>query len=391
MASVDPDYILSPEKLHKYVVKRLFAEGIANEELQQQKVIKPYIGFLPGELETILSEHPELPAPADMLIEQQNGREPIYNHDGITRIPLAGESRMWRYLDMVRWTTDCVPHFPEIYGENAKIVFEPQYFGYSDTAAFRRFEELDWKLVNEVFSFKEQMGELKGIIFNSIGTVAATMIQKGVTAESIIKSEKRFSREYLAYQFIPVGNGYVLNFDYSFGSQVGSIIENISKIYNKRIKQDNWPSSKLELAICLLGKAGSIDPDVHKGSIVLPNSLITAAGETRQVDNELIELISGSIGPNFPQVSVINQRRSELELGRKAGAKIVEMEMMDAVDGIRYIQRWHDKTIKPHFLYGTVVSDKPLEGETIETEDVAQENRGYAKIVEAFKEYIESF
>jgi hypothetical protein len=390
MPKVDPDFILTPEKLHTYAIKRLFRDNISKEELQSQTLVCPYIGFLPSELERVIAGNPLLPLPDAMQIDQKNGREPIYNHDGITYIPLSGESRMWRYLDMVRWTRDCIPNLPQIYGKRANIEFMPEYYGMTDGAAFRRFDELDWKLVNEVFLFKEQMATLKGIIFNSTNTVASVMARAGVAPDKILRSNERFSKEYLSYQFIPSGEGYILNFDYSYGSQVGAIIKNIAKIFNKRLKQDRWPKGGImDLTIALFGKAGSIDSLIPKGKLVVPNSLITA-DEERKVHNEAIDLLpEAEIGPNFPQVSVVNQRRSELERGRKAGARIVEMEMMDAIEGIRFIERWHKDTLRPHFIYATVISDRPLEGETIESESLDEEESGYERIIAAFKEYFD--
>jgi len=396
-------YVLTPEKLHRYVTKRLFRNGITAEELKEQHDIHLFLGYLQNELEGLLKDEFGLEHPEKLKINQVNPREPIY-WDGInTYIPISlGTSRMKRYLDMRRWLKDCVHQMPEIYGSCPAITFRIHPYENDDSATFERYRKLSSGLVREVLSFEDCVHELKGVIFNSVSLVRATFLEQGVAESSIISGAGHFYNDhFLNYQFVKLGDGYVLNLDYSYGTLTGLLALYLAEVINHRAEEgqlalDN--RGRRRLALFPFGKAGSIASNIHIGSIVAPNAYYRDdplhEGERihTPVHNEMATpgLIRGLIlTANWPQTSVIDQTWQELEQARM-NAGIVEMEMKDLIEKIDYMKTWLKK-LDVRFGYLLNISDEPFAGRTIEDEDLELEKRVQKTILARYLDFFDSF
>ncbi|MBW2988528.1 hypothetical protein DRJ48_04645 [Candidatus Woesearchaeota archaeon] len=368
-------YVLTPEKLDQYVRRRLFPEGASIDFIRHQEGVHLHLATLPSELERRLQEE----GIEAERIHQTNPREAIYNDGRNTYVALSGGiSRMQRYLDMKRWVEECVAQMPQYRGTN--IRFQHHYYNDSCEDTFARFNQLDWELIKEVMSHKEFIEGLIGVLFNSVRIVREAFTNAGVSSSDFYRGEGWLAKEYLAYQFIRLPRGVVLNFDYSYGSQVGSIMEKLAKSIHRRVEEHEIDGRTITFG--LFGKAGGLAPNLGLGALVAPNGYI-ANRRLIEVENQLTKSQLSEdlvIGPNLPQRSVIKQKLGELEEGRRRGAIMVEMEMKDAVAAIEHIRNW-GWLEDARFMYGVVISDLPLRGLTIEQEDIEQEEVGLIRVL----------
>lgn len=345
--------IFSDEDVIKYAETRLFGSNVKPEDVHQ---IHLHNGMLPSELEAELQWPPgEMPHDVPPLVEQENGREPIYFDHGELHIPqYSGFGRRRRYEEMVNAYMEA----------NGK---EDDYFVSHEREDDRRltnifYDNFAYDLVKALFVPDQveegvfesnDMKDVKTVIFGPTNAV-----EKNADVEVLEKGNS----EYLDSQIVRIGEEMVLNLSYVYADQAGIIVDKMTREYEALY---GGMDRQQDIRFFMFGRVGGLRG--RRGEVIIPGAIID---ETDLLQGRLVTYPFYNIvqperiymrGNLFSANSVINQTSEPLiQAANNWGCTCVEMEVREIVESINKSRRRYFVTLNIDFGFVGHVSDVPL-------------------------------
>lgn len=354
--------IFTPENVIEYAETRLFGSNVGSDDVHS---IELHNAVLPSELVQIIIKNRDYDF---SKVEQENGREPIFFHDGTLYLSqYSGFGRRQRYEDMIK-------AYIEVTGKDITFSSHDRWdnpkqtgiwygnFAYDFVKAFSRSpgsEDITTFVIGPTDGFAKQ----------------ATII------------EKRDS-EYLDSQILDIAGTRALNMDYVYADQAGLLLE---KLLRDEEAIASTKDKRRKIRILMMGRVGSLEP-IIKHSLIYPTSVIDEVnlmkGRTHlhKVEN-ILDDGTYFIGANLNVRSVIGETREQLLAARQLGCVMVEMESSEALAAIEIASRRYHRHLDIEFGFVGHVSDLPLQGDTLakELDSDLGERRAVKKIIDHIK------
>lgn len=272
-----------------------------------------------------------------------------------------GEIRLMRDLDLFDVVQEIVPEV------------ELQINDYKDAVAARvRFREFAAKKVESVFGVLDQTNLKKEIICRKRMTL---LFGPHVSLPEGLDALATEEDDYLNYKLFVVGEEPVISFDYIFADQARYILEQMCFLLNAAGKE-------MDVRVFHYGKVGLLAENTRIGQIVTPTGSLdektVLAGRNqlypiynRLVDPELQEQFTALIGEcpyqgaSVNTVSVLQQRRFNLDRVKEAGGSFLDMEWGPMAGLVQGFPSSYPRIRAIDLYFAGVGSDKPLEGATL--------------------------
>ncbi len=357
--------IFTPEDIITYAETRLFGLNVRPGDVG---TIELHNAVLPSELEGLLARQGR----GDFVrVAQDNGREPIFFHDGTLYIPqYSGTGRRRRYEDMVdayNGVTEKRMDFKSLEREQNPLRTDIFY------------ENFAYDFV-KAFSFSDDARGVRTVI---IGPISGFKKMTDIVRER--------TSEYLSSQILDAGGKLALNMCYVYADQAGIILTKLLRDYQARAREDKTNTA---VDIYIMGRVGCLAEGFSRHDIICPTGILDeinlAEGSSRMHGIANVLHDSGQVrGGNLNVQSVIGETREKLEDARKAGCICTDMELSEAAAAIESAGRRYRKYLTVRFGFVGHVSDLPLQGDTLATEldsDLG-EQRAVKRIVDYIKEH----
>ena len=369
--------VLSGPKLVEYAERRLFSTGTPSEGKayvtpDMVKRIELHNGILPSGL--ILDQIERQGNYKVTQIVQENSREPIFFHEGTLLIPqYSGFGRAKRYQRLVEAYTEESGRDIEFVIKDKKDKARKTIIAYDNDA---------YDFVKGMFIPEPKYEEWRVFPDHTVEDISAIVIGplKAVAkqADEIIDIS---DKEYLGAQIVRFGNVLAVNLGYVYADQAGVIIDKMLREYTAAV-QEKQESSPRRLDICIMGRAGGLEPDMKRHDLIFPRGAIdlTDLKAERRFEYPFFNSISpptidGYKGCVLNVETVIDETLENLKIARSWRYKrdpimidAVEMELRESAESINKWRRRANEELDIHFSAVLHISDLPLQGDTLATE-----------------------
>lgn len=401
------------EMIIEYAKRRLFGSNVRPDEVHK---IELHNGQLPSMLEAELSSGTK-----PVLLDQENGREPIYFRDGTLYIPqYSGHGRARRYQRMIEEylrASDKGISFELCDARNEEGKRDPRqtnlnYDNFSYDHSMRLLVPSSRYEGERVFS-SEDVGMIDTIVFGSTDAMAeqSDVIEKGKS-------------QYLDSQILEIagkkGPKRVLNIGYVYSDQAGRLLDDLFLEYDALAKQQGRDRS---LSIFLFGDVGGLMDGLKRNQLVFPSGIIDEADLYRKdgkgqpwdgnylypmynilskeyygqpkddkklANSKLSDRLAGlTLNVNS---SILDETIEMLSLAVEKGAICTDMELMEMTNSINRARTRYPVSSRQNstpgldisFGFVGIVSDLPLKGDTRakELEDDSGERDAVSVILE---------
>ncbi|MCX6707722.1 MAG: hypothetical protein NT001_06310 [Candidatus Woesearchaeota archaeon] len=353
------------------------------------------------------------------VIPQENQREPIFidgNRENLFIPVYSGCLRTRRYSDMIERYLDCMKRFPDM--KNAQIDFITHEIRGMPTQTVIEYDNLAYDFQKRVLLgnpdaphdervMKEEMKGIDAFVMGPINIIQDAWFGKEFQGEKA----KIVSDEYLKYLVGNIDGKKILCFDYVYGDQAGLLLDKILREYATRVGSGK---DIKKIGVYMFGRIGSLDPAFRRNSIAVPNFVmneIDIKGGIRDPDSmrspvmnlvllgdnglfmnnrgefkERYGVENVLLGTNLNSLSVAKQERADLRAARDLGCSMVEMEVLETILAIKRARYRYADSLDVDFGGVFYVSDRPLEGDTLEKE--LDSDQGAMKALDIIKQNI---
>ncbi len=272
-----------------------------------------------------------------------------------------GEIRLMRDLDLFDVVREIVP----------SVALEID--DYKDAVAARvRFREFAAKKVESVFAALEQTTLKKDTTERKRMTL---LFGPHVSLPQGLEALATEEDDYLNYKLFVAGEEPVISFDYIFADQARYILEQMCFLLNASGKE-------MDVHVFHYGKVGLLAQETSVGQIVIPTgsldekTVLAGRNQFYPIYNKLVqpalqEQFASLVGERPYQgasvntVSVLQQRRSNLEIVKQAGGSFLDMEWGPMAGLVQGFPSSYPRIRAIDLYFAGVGSDKPLEGATL--------------------------
>lgn len=356
--------IFTSEDVIRYSETRLFGSNVGPDDVSE---IQLHNAVLPSELEEQIGKERGY----DFCnVAQENGREPIFFHDGTLFIPqYSGFGRRQRYEDMIE-------AYIKASGRDITFTSHERWSNPRQTGIWYGNFAYDF-----IKKFTLTPGS-KDITTFVIGPTNAFAKQAQVLNHRI--------DDYLYSQVLDIQESLILNMCYVYADQAGFILEKLLRD-EEAIARKN--GGKRKIRVLMMGRVGSLGP-ARKHSLIYPTGIIDEVnlmkGRTHmhQIENVLNDGLYYS-GGNLNVRSVMGETREQLLAAKDAKCTMVEMESSEAVAAIEIAQRRYHRHLEINFGFVGHVSDHPLHGDNLakELDSDLGEQRAVKRIIDHVKNH----
>lgn len=220
------------------------------------------------------------------------------------------------------------------------------------------YDNFAYDFIKELFE-TEPMHDISAVIFGPLNAVAKQA-----------KVLKARPDEYLPSQIVDVHGKRVVNMGYVFSDQAGILIDKMLIEYAAIAQQSG---NHLAVPVFMFGRVGGLHPEMQRHDLVYPTAIIDDADLQlgRPFVYPMHNVLAGGQrfeGLNFNVNVVIGQTVEQLQLAADEDCICVEMETRETVDAVNQGRRRYSGTLGLEFGFVGYVSDKPLQGDTIDKE-----------------------
>jgi hypothetical protein len=417
-------YIMDDAKIMEYARTRLFNSDFTPDMITNLRKIHLFPGLLPSSLKGMTGEKTGVITEGIELIPQENQREPIFidrNCENLIIPVYSGCLRTRRYSDMIERYIDCLKRSPDI--KNVKIQLAMHEIRGMPTQTVIEYDNLAYDFQKRVLLenpdaphdervMKEEMNSIDAIVIGPVNLVRGAWFGKD-NQDNNCNGEKvkTVNDRYLKYLVGNIGGKNVLCLDYVYGDQAGLLLDRILREYATRV--GNKDDMK-KIDVYMFGRIGSLDPAFGRNSIAVPNFVMNETdirrgimdhdSMTSPVMNSVLLGDDGKfmdnrgefkerygfenvlLGTNLNSLSVAKQERAALRTARDLGCSMVEMEVLETILAIKRARYRYADSLSVGFGGVFYVSDRPLEGDTLEKE--LDSDKGAVKALEIIRQNI---